>query len=179
MKKSKLLCAAILSMSLMAAPSLAHAEDAIQLAVESEDLEKGQVYLNPYQIDGSYKAAYGQGDSLGITMMGIPYEQGITRTDSYWTFDTFYNLNKSYNSVQFQVGHVDQKDTGNGSIIITCDGEPVGDPIKLTGGMITKTITLNTENIGQLGFKMRGGGIYAVANIIGSDKHAETAIEIN
>lgn len=111
----------------------------------------------PYQTDG-YSA------DTTYTMTGKKYTNGMSLNDNYGGMAIF-NLNGQYDTLEFDMGHIDGKNMNDGQYYIYLDQE-LYDIIELTPEMLPQhySIPLN----GALQMKIVGGNwswCYAMVNI--------------
>ncbi len=125
----------------------------------------GENYLTPYET--SYDSGvYSNDAAKHFTMMGKSYTQGFTvQYDSGYAL---FNLDGRYASIEFDVGHVDNKSSGESTLHILVDGKPVQD-IELTGDMQTKHVSVPVNYGLQVKFVREGrwDGAYGIANLVG------------
>lgn len=121
-------------------------------------------YLEPYQHDSWDTGVYKGDAAKSFSMMGKKYTQGIAMCyDGY----ADYSLNGHYESVSFDVGHVDSSNSGAATLYVYADGELV-QQIEMTGDMQTKHVEVKVDNALQLKLALDGGLTrYGVANIMG------------
>lgn len=119
-------------------------------------------YLEPYQKYGA--GVYSGNAAKSFSMMGKKYTQGITM--NYEDYAD-YSLNGHYESVSFDVGHIDSSNSGAATLYVYADGEIV-QQIELTGDMKTKHVEVKVDNALQMKLALEGGlAAYGVANIMG------------
>lgn len=119
-------------------------------------------YLEPYQ---KYGASVYSGDAAkSFSMMGKKYTQGIVM--NYEDYAD-YSLNGHYESVSFDVGHIDSEYSSVATLYVYVDGELV-QQIELTGDMQTKHVEVKVDNALQMKLALDGGlATYGIANIMG------------
>lgn len=126
-------------------------------------------YLDPYQTN--YASVYQSDAAKSFSMMGEKYTQGVRFWGTYTGNYAYYNLNGHYSRISFDVGHIDNVDTRDGTLYVYADGEIV-QQIGLTGDMQTKHVEVDVNYALQVKLVKsegtdRGAGEYAVANVMG------------
>lgn len=117
-------------------------------------------YLNtvcpPYQTD-RYSTP------TTITMAGQKYANCIAWSSGYGY--ALYNLNGKYNTLEFDVGHVDGKSMSDSTLNIYLDGE-LSFSLDLTSEMLPTHISVPLYGALQMKIEMgSGGGCYGLGNV--------------
>ncbi len=123
-------------------------------------------YLEPYQ--GAHYLFYSNNTTDHFSMMGQKYSQGITIMQQGYAL---FNLNGQYSTIEFDVGHCDERPTNDATFYFYVDGNLVKE-IELTGDMQTKHVSIPVSNGLQLKIEKTGGvtglwDYYGLANLRG------------
>jgi len=146
--------------------------------VEASD---GLHYLQPYQYGGESKVYTGD-PTKAFAMMGTEYHHGVAADGLYVDRDFYFNLDKKFTKVTFDLGNVDCGSglRGNsGSARIYLDGELVQE-IPVSAGMITQKVSLDTAGKKQLLVDFHTPGntnhdsYYGLGNVVGYGGHFYT-----
>ncbi len=126
-------------------------------------------YLTPYQTNN--QIIYDNDLTSSFSMMGIQYYQGIIPEDWGGLKIALYNLDAKFNTVSFDIGHLDGKNKADTIMYVYADNILV-ESIELTSDMITRKITIDTKNIKQLRIEYnKYGAFYGIGNVIGYGGH--------
>ena len=145
------------------------------------EASEGLHYLTSYQYGGESKVYTGDPTKY-FTMMGTKYYYGVAADGLYVDRDFYFNLDRKFTKVTFDLGNVDfgGKLRGNpGNALIYLDGQLVKE-IPVSAGMITEKVTLDTEGKKQLivDFSTPGNtnhdSYYGLGNVVGYGGHFYT-----
>ncbi len=132
---------------------------------EDTGIEAEGVRITPYASSCVLTYPVENKPVLRFYMMGEEFAQGLTaeKTSIYDDSEASYNIGKNYTTMEFTVGHLDDRD-GNEFVMQVYLDEELKQEIPLSGNMMNESLTLDVSGITKVRFWWEG--YYGIGNIV-------------
>ncbi len=127
-------------------------------------------YVSPYQVSWN-NIAYTGDPEESFTMSGIDYTYGVVIRGGVGNGWSCFNLGGMFDSLTFDLGHIDGSSTGSTTLKVYCD-EVFREEIPVSDSMYIMPVTINVSGLNQIRFEVEGEIFqYGLGNITAVHNH--------